>query len=248
MRFITVRLKTLYPLFVFLGIGLCLLSVLLLTVPSSASRLEDAFAASAEAAVPMTVVIDAGHGGEDCGAVGANGVYEKDLNLSVATALAEELRTRGYTVILTRTEDRLLYSEEENIRGMRKIYDLRNRCAIADAHPQALFISVHMNSFGDARYDGLQVYYAPNREDSRMLADAIQTAVVRDVQMQNRRRIKCGTDLYLLEHATPTAVLVECGFISNGSECERLCDAAYQKTLAQAIAEGIAAYRAADIP
>lgn len=248
MRFITVRLKPLYPLFAFFGLGLCLIFVLFLTVPTSASRLENALEVSGDAAVPQTVIIDAGHGGEDCGAIGVNGVYEKDLNLSLATALGEELRARGYTVIFTRTEDKLLYKEEENIRGMRKIYDLKNRCAIADAYPDALFISVHMNSFGDARYDGLQVYYAPDREDSRALADAIQTAVVRDVQTENRRKIKRGTDMYLMEHAIPTAVLVECGFISNESECERLCDAEYQKTLAKAIADGIVFYKPAASP
>ena len=80
-----------------------------------------------------TVIIDAGHGGEDCGAIGANGVYEKDLNLAVANAMAEHFRERGYTVVMTRTDDRMLYSEEENVKGMRKLSDLKNRCKIASS-------------------------------------------------------------------------------------------------------------------
>lgn len=244
MRFVTFRLKRLYPLFLLFGIGAFTLLCLFVSVPYASHALGQAsVSAMTEASVPPVIILDAGHGGEDCGAIGDSGVYEKDLNLSVTLELGRILTEAGYTVVYTRTEDRLLYKEEENIRGMRKIYDLKNRCAVAQAYEDATFVSLHMNSFGDARYSGLQVYYAPANEDSRLLAEAIQSTVCQRLQTDNRRKIKSGTDMYVLEHAGVPAVLVECGFISNREECERLCDATYRTSLAQAIADAIASRR-----
>ncbi|MBQ7315041.1 MAG: N-acetylmuramoyl-L-alanine amidase [Clostridia bacterium] len=247
MRFYTISVKRLYTVVIALSLAIVLLLFGVVLLPQASVALEDALAASGEAALPSKLIIlDAGHGGEDCGAIGANGVYEKDLNLAMTMTLGEELRALGYTVIYTRTEDRLLYNEEENIKGFRKIYDLRNRCALAEEYPDALFVSVHMNSFGDARYSGLQVYYAPDREDSRAFAEHIQQAVVRDVQAENRRSVKSGNDLYLLEHIENPVVLVECGFISNVEECAKLDDVSYREALAKAIAQGIVAYDTAE--
>ena len=128
-------------------------------------------------APPYRVAIDAGHGGEDVGARGTSGVFEKDLNLEIALELGKQLSDAGYVVLYTRTDDRLLYKADEDIKGLRKISDLKNRCAIADEHPEALFISVHMNSFGESKYSGTQVYYSENSEDSKTLASDIQSAV-----------------------------------------------------------------------
>ena len=94
-----------------------------------------------------TVIIDAGHGGEDCGAIGYNGCYEKDFNFCIANKLGEYLSIYGFPVLYTRSEDKLLYTEEQNIKGMRKIYDLKNRVEIANNQNNAIFISIHMNSF-----------------------------------------------------------------------------------------------------
>ena len=89
------------------------------------------------------VIIDAGHGGEDPGAVGVGGVYEKTLNMEIALTLGKILTERGFAVMYTRTEDKLLYTEEENVKGLRKISDLKNRCKIAADYPEAMFISIH---------------------------------------------------------------------------------------------------------
>ncbi len=189
-----------------------------------------------------TVVIDAGHGGEDCGAIGANGVYEKDLNLSIAALLGEMLSERGFAVVYTRTEDKLLYTDEENIRGLRKISDLKNRCKIGAEYDDSIFISVHMNSFGDSKYTGLHTYYSTNNDSSYRLANAIQANVKKELQPDNSRVPKTGDGLYLLEHLENTAVLIECGFLSNPDECERLCEKEYQKQLCFAIICGIIEY------
>ena len=189
-----------------------------------------------------TVIIDAGHGGEDCGAIGVDGVYEKDLNLAISELLRTELQARGYNVIMTRSEDKMLYSPEENIKGMRKLSDLKNRCAIARGVENAIFISVHMNSFGLEQYSGLQVYYSEGNEDSRLLAEAVQKRVRADLQTENKRTTKSGKNLYILENCPITSVIVECGFLSNAVECKKLSDKEYQKRLSLAMVCGLIDY------
>lgn len=189
-----------------------------------------------------TVIIDAGHGGEDCGAIGVNGVYEKDLNLNISFKLGEYLSEAGYDVIYTRKDDKLLYTEAENIKGMRKIYDLKNRVAVANEIENGLFISIHMNSYGSASASGLQVYYSQKTEGSRKLASEIQKQVKESVQPENKRAIKSGENMYLLENSTNDAVLIECGFLSNPAECKKLLEKEYQKELCFAILCGIINY------
>lgn len=189
-----------------------------------------------------TVIIDPGHGGEDCGAIGAGGVYEKDLNLAVAEEMKRILEERGYKVVMTRTEDKMLYSESENIKGMRKLSDLKNRCKMAAEYENAVFVSIHMNSFGDSRYSGLQVYHADGDDKSRALAQSIQSEVKSEVQPENSRAVKNGKNLYLLDNCAHTAVIVECGFLSNPEECKKLSDKEYQNRLSLAIVCGIIKY------
>ncbi len=185
------------------------------------------------------VILDAGHGGEDCGAIGKNGVYEKDLNLQIAKTLGEYLTKSGYTVVYTRTEDKLLYTDEENIKGFRKIYDLKNRVKISEQYKDALFVSLHMNSFGEEKSSGLQVYFSKNVALSQKLASNIQNEVRERVQPNNTRGIKATEDLYVLTNNPNAAVLIECGFLSNGNECQKLCEKEYQKELCFAIVCGI---------
>ena len=188
------------------------------------------------------IIIDAGHGGEDPGAIGAGDIYEKDLNLAIALAVGQLLTERGYTVVYTRTEDKMLYSPEENIKGFRKLSDLKNRVKYTEEYPDSLFISIHMNSFGDARYSGLQVYYTEGNTDSTRLAQSIQTAVRIELQQNNNRAVKSGKNIYLLEKSSATAVLIECGFLSNSEELKNLSDKEYQKQLSFSIVCGIIEY------
>ncbi len=204
---------------------------------------DDLFIEAADA-VPYEkiVILDAGHGGEDSGAVGANGRLEKDLNLEMVLEIGSFLEEKGYVVVYTRTDDRLLYREAENIKGMRKISDLKNRCKIAANYPESLFVSIHMNSFGSEKYSGLQVYYKPEDDNSRALADAIQQKVIADVQPENNRKIKAGKGMYVLENVENTSVLIECGFLTNKEECEKLSEKEYQKQLSFSIVCAIIDY------
>ena len=189
-----------------------------------------------------TVILDAGHGGADGGAVGVNGVAEKDLNLAVTEALAALLREAGYEVILTRSDDRMLLSDGEDIKGHRKENDLKNRLAIAKAHPEAIFVSIHMNTFSASKYSGLQVYYADNNE-SRRLAYAVQGAVAEKVQPDNHRVPHvASSSIYLLDNAVGTAVLIECGFLSNPEECALLSQKDYRARLSFSIFCGMIEY------
>ena len=188
------------------------------------------------------IIIDAGHGGEDSGAVGVTGVLEKDLNLQMALQIGADFEEKGYVVVYTRTDDRLLYTEAENIYGIRKISDLKNRVKVVEKYPEAILVSIHMNSFGSSKYSGLQVYYSNNNDESRMLADSIQNRVATDIQKDNKRDIKSGKDMYILENVSNTAVLIECGFLTNEAECKKLSEKEYQKQLSFSIVCGIIEY------
>ena len=183
-----------------------------------------------------TLILDAGHGGRDGGAISADGVLEKDLNLQITLKLGALLEAEGYHVVYTRTDDRALYTAAQDIPGKRKMYDLRNRLVIAEEAERPILISIHMNKFSDPKYSGLQVYYAPSDGESRILAQAIQSGVRSSLQPQNGRHIKrADSSIYLLNHARFPAVRVECGFLSNLEECQKLSSEDYQKQLSFSI-------------
>lgn len=196
---------------------------------------------SAVTDISRVVIIDAGHGGEDCGAIGVNGAYEKDLNLAVAIMIGEGLAEQGYIPVFTRTEDKLLYKPEEDIKGIRKISDLKNRCAIAAQYPKAPFISIHMNKFGQSNCNGAQIYCSSS-DGSQRLGELIKASIKEDLQPDNNRGLKGSDGIYLLENMTNPAVLVECGFLSNPEECELLCKKEYQKQLSFSIVCAIIEY------
>lgn len=204
---------------------------------------DELFIESADA-VPYKkiIILDAGHGGEDSGAIGANGRLEKDLNLEMVLEMGNYFEEKGYVVVYTRTNDRLLYTEAENIKGIRKISDLKNRCKVAAEYPESTFISVHMNSFGNEKYSGMQVYYKANSDSSRMLADLIQQRVISEVQPTNNRKIKSGNGMYVLDNVDNTSVLIECGFLTNYEECKKLSEKEYQKQLSFSIVCAIIEY------
>ena len=199
------------------------------------ATLSDTDSISVEGTPLPVIVLDAGHGGEDCGAVGVDGVYEKDLNLKIAFLLRDLFLEAGYRVVMTRTEDRLLYTEEQNIKGQRKAYDLRNRLLVSEDLSDAWLISIHMNQFPEASCRGLQVWHN-GVEPARELALSVQNTVRAELEPHNRRKIKqAGTDMYLLHRSTHPAILIECGFLSNSEDCTKLGSEDYQKELSFAI-------------
>ena len=190
----------------------------------------------------LTVVIDAGHGGEDGGAEG-NGLVEKDLNLEIALRLADMLEGQGVSVVLTRDSDVLLYDKNDNYQGRKKALDLRKRLEITQSIEGAVLISIHMNYFPQEKYSGLQVYYSKHDPRSRILASLIQSHTKESLQPNNKRSIKEATSsIFLLDNLTCPAVLVECGFLSNTEESHALSDPGYREKLTSVIFEAIMEY------
>ena len=180
-----------------------------------------------------TVIIDAGHGGEDGGASSAGGLVEKEVNLEISQMLCQMLRSNGVNVIMTREDDRLLYDRNTNYKGRKKKLDLAARLAVADSTPDAIFISIHMNSFTDPRYSGLQVWYSENHYDSEELAELIRKENKEKLQADNERKTKAATSaINLLYNAKCPAVLVECGFLSNADEAALFETSDYRQKVA----------------
>lgn len=190
-----------------------------------------------------TVVIDAGHGGADGGAVACDGTPEKEFNLQIARYLEEFLHACGVRTLMTRTADVSIHSAEADSLREKKVSDIHNRMAILEKAENAVFVSIHQNQFADPSQWGAQVFYSPNTTDSAELAQAIQENVKFLLQPRNGREIKkSGSNIYLLYYAKKPAVLVECGFISNPEENRKLKTPEYQKQVAFAVACGIMRY------
>ena len=215
-------------LFLLVAVGLTALFLFLTKDTSTA--------ANTGANVLQTVILDAGHGGEDGGAIGlldGAEIYEKDINLSIALMLRDMLEAEGINVILTREEDVLLYDRNTDYHGRKKVLDLAARLHVGQSTPGAIFISIHMNAFTQTQYKGLQVYYSPNHSLSATLAKDIQTLTAQQLQPDNDRDIKrADSNIFLLDRLSCPAVLVECGFLSNPDDCRLLSQQQYQQKLA----------------
>ena len=179
------------------------------------------------------LIIDAGHGGFDGGAVGSDGVFEKDINLAIALKLEQLAALSGFEVTMIRTDDRAV--NDEGISGIskKKVSDIHNRLAVAEDHPEAIYISIHQNKYTSASIWGAQVFYGTKNDGSEELARLIQQTIRTELQPDNKREIKpAEKNLYILSHAKCPAVLVECGFLSNSEECQKLESDSYQQELA----------------
>ncbi len=187
------------------------------------------------------VLIDAGHGGFDAGA-SANGIAEKDINLSVALKLRQCIEENGGSVVMTREED--CSTEGDDTKGKSaKTADLKNRRAMVKESGADVFISIHMNKFPQEKYRGAQVFYADKSEESKRLGEIIQKTLPETLNDGNTRAAKnSGGKIFILKDAQIPSVIVECGFISNPEEAEKLKSSDYQSKLAWAIYLGIDNY------
>lgn len=187
----------------------------------------------------ITLVIDAGHGGEDAGAVAADGTLEKDLNLEIANLVYALSILNGIDAKMTRTEDTLLYDyygDLEDYTGQKKVYDLKNRLKIAESEENPIYLGIHMNKFSSAKYSGAQIYYSKNAKESELLASNLAAKVKRYLQPTNNRQIKgADSSIFILNKIEAPAILVECGFLSNENELACLKNEEYRARLALTI-------------
>lgn len=187
------------------------------------------------------IVIDAGHGGEDGGAV-ANNVVEKNINLSISNKLRDIFISSGFNVKMIRSSDKMINDSGDTLRE-RKVSDMKNRLKLFNESENNIVISIHQNKFTQEEYKGSQVFYSTNNKESEKLALSIKTSVKTLIQPDNEREIKpADRNIYLLYNSKTPSVIVECGFISNLEEARLLKDSAYQNKIAFAIYSGFLDY------
>ena len=186
-----------------------------------------------------TVVIDAGHGGEDGGAVGISGILEKDINLKISEKLRLVMLLFGVDATMTRSDDVALSDDDIARLRERKISDMKARVKLVNNTPSATLISIHQNSFSDSSCYGAQVFYSDNNANSKTLAEQIQHTLIVGANKGNKRIAKTADkNIFVLQKVNCPAVLVECGFITNEKEAELLRSDTYQTKISVCIAAG----------
>ena len=224
------------------GAGLCLVTAMagvVLLMALALGRLSGAVEPAIYRVVarqPGELVLDAGHGGEDGGAVSVTGVPESQINLEIVLRMRDVLGLYGVDPVLLREEDVSLHDEGASTLREKKSSDLKNRVKAVRAVEDGTLVSIHQNTYSSAKYRGAQAFYAPT-EGSRDLAEHIQTCIRAALQPDNGRAVKPIPDtVYLMNHVDCPAVLVECGFLTNPEEEALLRDGDYQKQLATVLA------------
>ncbi len=187
----------------------------------------------------LCVVVDAGHGGMDPGKVGINGALEKDVNLKIAEALKKYLEAEDIEVVMTRESDEGLY--DANVSN-KKVQDMKRRIELIDKVKPAITVSIHQNSYPEEYVHGAQVFFYSGSAQGQKLAEIIQAQLVDKVDPENKRKVKANDSYYLLKKTGIPIVIVECGFLSNSAEAQKLCDEDYQERVAWAIHMGIMQY------
>lgn len=226
------------------GIVVCLMAltvaVFLSEIPSSRTWTHWSLPLSGK-----VIVLDAGHGGADGGAVSRDGVIEKDLNLAIVLYLRDYLQQAGALVLLTREGDYDLAAPETKGYSRRKTEDLLQRADRVRKLQANMAISIHMNSIPSPKWSGAQTFYSPKNSDSQRLASVIQTEI-REMLGNTQRIAKQADKIYLLKALEMPTVLVEVGFLSHPEEASLLADEQYQRKVAAAIYRGILRYASGD--
>lgn len=197
--------------------------------------------ASQQVVSQTQIVIDAGHGGEDGGAVSCTGVNESNINLEIALRVDDLCHLLGYQTVMLRAEDISLHDASAQTIAEKKVSDLKNRVKMVNQTTNALLVSIHQNQFSQSKYHGAQVFYAQT-DGSQDLAEKLQENFKAAIDASNNRQCKPADSVYLMNKIQCTGVLVECGFLSNTQEEAMLRDPQYQKKLAAVITCSICSY------
>ena len=192
-----------------------------------------------EAAAGRAVVVDAGHGGNDPGKIGVNGVEEKKVNLSIALKLKALLEEQGITAVMTRESDTGLYEEDA---GNKKQSDMEKRCQVIDDANALLAVSIHQNSYTEESVKGPQVFYHAASQEGKKAAEYLQEALNTGLSVERQRSIKDDNTYYLLKNTSTPTVIAECSFLSNPEEAALIVTEEYQEKVAEALLCGILSY------
>ena len=185
------------------------------------------------------VVLDAGHGYPDGGAVNEQGVSESEINLKIIQKIQELLEASNCTVILTRSDENGIYDVNAK---RKKLSDLNNRVEIVNNSNADILVSIHLNKIPQSQYYGWQTFYQKSNEKSKSLAGVIQANLNYSIQRENKREILPISNIYLMDNSKIPSVIVECGFLSNPNDASLLQTDEYQDTLAWGIYTGIMDY------
>ncbi len=192
-------------------------------------------------ATNKTIILDAGHGVPDYGTESVNGTTEQELNLAITLKLQQLLEQSGTKVILTRSDDNGIYEVDKDSIRSKKISDMKNRVYIGNNSDADIYVSIHMNYYADSQYSGWQTFYQSRCEDSRKLATIIQQSLSENIG-QNKRNPMAIKGAYIMDKVNIPATIVECGFLSNKNDEEKLKTDEYQSKLAWGIYIGIQKY------
>ena len=214
----------------------CLLLVSFLILSKQAAEVSETMSSTENSKI---ILVDAGHGGADPGMIGVNGLEEKGINLQIAVKLKDSLEKQGFSVIMTREEDKGLY--EENSRNQ-KAQDMQRRIAMIKECRPVLCVSIHQNSYQDSAVYGPQVFYYEDSAQGKELAELIQSELNTGLEVERPRVAKGNKTYYLLKRSESVLNIVECGFLTNPQEAELLQTDEYQNKVAQAVARGIEGY------
>ncbi len=188
------------------------------------------------------VILDAGHGLPDGGAVAEDGTYESSINLSIVEKLQKLLESSSCTVILTRSDENGIYELDSDTIRKKKISDMKNRAEIGNTSNAEIFVSIHLNKIPSTKYSGWQTFYKKDNDNSLKLANCIQDNLNYAIQKENKRVPEKVPDIYLSKNLEIPFTIVECGFLSNSNELSLLKTDNYQEVLAWGIYTGIMDY------
>ena len=238
--FVTFKFRDAAPL----CIALALILVLFL-LPEYPAVSNDETAQSVFAENERVLIIDAGHGGEDGGAVAADGTVESVINLAIAQKLEALAGLFGIETLMTRTSEDIDYPDSADTVGKMKRADQNARVQLINSVPDGVLISIHQNFYPDPRPSGAQVLYAAT-DGSKELGEITHEAIVSALCPDNRRVASpVDEDIFLMRSAKCPAILVECGFISNETELSMLLSDTYQTKLAAVLLTSYMQYEAA---
>ncbi len=232
--FFIIKMKRIYIAFaILILVGMIYMSKVE-TIPVTAIELKEP---------TYTIVIDAGHGEPDGGAVSKDGIREATLNLEVAQELAKEMDALGYNIIMTRHDENNIADEnqQDSVRKM-KVSDISNRVKIVNSSDADLCISIHMNKFASERYYGWQTFYNKNSEYNKILAEEIQAGITNNIDRKNDRVALNIKDIKLTDESKIPTTIVECGFLSNPEDLRLLQTEEYRAKLVSGIIEGVENY------
>lgn len=210
-------------------IELCMTLLLLLGAIIASKKLSQLVVSEEVQGEKQVVVVDAGHGANDPGKVGVNGALEKDINLQIAQKLKTCLEEQGIQVVMTRQED---------VAKDSKLADMKERVELINEIKPALTVSIHQNSYSDGSIKGAQVFYYTHSEESEKAALMMQEEL-RTIDSENTRVAKGNDTFYMLKKTEVPTIIVECGFLSNAQEAEKLVTESYQDEIADTICTGV---------